>query len=80
MPLQPPLPGRPQWPTEQPLQQQLLAREPQALKARTQPPRLELQLVQLAQLAQGLVQLVQGLVQLARMPQPALQLVLVLAL
>lgn len=77
MPLQPPLPGRPQWPTEQPLQQQLLAREPQALKARTQPPRLELQLVQLAQ---GLVQLVQGLVQLARMPQPALQLVLVLVL
>ena len=74
MPLQPPLPGRPQWPTEQPLLQQLLAREPQALKARTQPPRLELQL------AQGLVQLVQGLVQLARMPQPALQLVLVLAL
>ena len=77
MPLKPPLPGRPQWPTEQPLLQQLLAREPQALKARTQPPRLELQLVQLAQ---GLVRLVQGLVQLARMLQRALQLVLVLVL
>jgi hypothetical protein len=70
VPQQPPLPGRPQWPTERPLQQQLPAREPRALKARTQPPRPGLQLVPL----------VQGLVQLVRMPQRALQLVLVLVL
>jgi hypothetical protein len=70
VPLQPLLPGRPQWPTERPLQQQLLARKPQALKERTQPPRPELQLLQLAQ----------GLVQVGRMPQRALQLVLALVL